>query len=76
MMQMKTACQQCSDLTRQLQDAACEELRLYNEFFVSILFRSMLPRQQVCASFQRHTPLHLLMVQLGYVCQETGQGAE
>ena len=46
-MQMKTACQQCSDLTRQLQEAACEELRLYNEYFVDILFRSMQPRQQV-----------------------------
>ena len=47
-MQMKTACQQCADLTRQLQDAAQEELQLYNNYFVDILFRSMQPRQQVC----------------------------
>ena len=46
-MQMKTACQQCADLTRQLQDAAKEELLLYNNYFVDILFRSMQPRQQV-----------------------------
>ncbi len=47
MLQMKTACQQCANLTRQLQDAAKEELQLYNNYFVDILFRSMQPRQQV-----------------------------
>ena len=47
MLQMKTACQQCADLTRLLQDAAKEELQLYNNYFVDILFRCMQPRQQV-----------------------------
>ncbi len=70
MMQMKTACQQCSDLARQLQEAACEELRLYNEFFVDILFRSMLPRQQVCAGAQRHAHCNLYVITRGYACQE------
>ena len=50
---MKTACQQCADLTRQLQDAAKEELQLYNNYFVDILFRSMQPRQQVCSMTTR-----------------------
>ena len=47
---MKTALRQCTELMRQTEEAARKELHLYNDYFLDVLFRSMLPRQRV------HTP--------------------
>ena len=48
---MKTALQRSTELMRRIEEAAREELHLYNDYFVDVLFRSMLPQQRV------HTPL-------------------
>ena len=44
---MKTNLRWCTELMRQMEEAARKELHLYNDYFVDVLFRSMLPRQRV-----------------------------